>query len=189
MRRILTIFILLSLLFFSFIQRGKDNYIDKYVATIDKSLMAEKLTPKVLTNMSRLGGFVIFYYSGKQLELIKTTYSGEFGYNSFDFYILNDSLVFVKEHGLFIKEPENPEEQDKYDKYVKSHTDKNGKVNWKKYPFEKDDDNIYYINNNTIVDFKLKSFGKSKEAFEDDIARKNKEIIEHYKSHLEELNE
>jgi len=172
---------------FSFSQNNRNKDVDKYVTYIDKNVKAKKFTVKQLNHMSALGGAVTGYYANKKLVFIETTYGGMDGYHSFNFYISSDTLVFVTERNEWTKIPEN---QDEYDRYIKTHTNKNGDVDMTKLPLAADDYNTYYIDNNTIVGFSFKSFGKLKtQIFEDDIANKNKEIVQHYQSHLKELNE
>jgi hypothetical protein len=176
---------LFAIVCFSFIEKQKDNPTDKYVATIDKNLQEKKLAKKKLENMSRLGGSVTGYYLSNKLVLIKTCNQGHIGFHRLDFYIQNDSLVLVKEIAQTVKL--NDKLNDSKIVYGK---DKNGDADLSKYPLTENNKNTYYISDTMIVDFRLKSFGKTpKIIYEDVIAEKNKEIIQHYRAHLKELKE
>ena len=173
--------------FFSFNQMDKSNSIDKYVVYIDKCLNSKKLVKKDLDRMSVPGGAVSGYYLEKKLVLIKTMYGAEFGCTTYQFYLKNDSLVYVNETKEFLKVPEDSLKYEEFELYIKSHTDKKGNTNLSKWPLETNDNNSYYLSNNIIVDFKLKSFNKPKQTFEDKIAEKNKELIYRFTTHITEL--
>lgn len=172
---------------FSFKQMDKSNDIDKYIIYIDKCFNSKKLVKKDLDRMSIPGGAVSGYYLEKKLVLIRTIYGAEFGCTAYKFYLKNDSLVFINESKEFLKVPEDSIKYVEFESYMKSHTDKKGNTNLSKWPLETYDDNSYYLSNNTIVDFKLKSFKKPKKAFEDEIREKNKELIYRFTTHIAEL--
>lgn len=162
----------------------KDKRIDEYVSDISGKVIRRTLAAKKFSQLSKLGGSVVGYYKGDTLQCITSLLSRTNGFHSYWFFILNDSLVFVKETEVLYK---IPNDESKYVQYVKKHTDKNGDIDLTKLPLEKDDYNVYYISDFHIIDFNMRSFGKPTKLFEDVIAAKNKEIIEHYLSHLEEL--
>jgi len=180
--------ILVSVVFFSFKQIELPDPTDKYVSEIDNYLKSKKLSEKFLDHMSMIGGAVSGYYLKGNLVLIKTTYGAEHGYTAYSYYIQNDSLVFVKERKEFLKVPEGEAKFQEFEKYSKQHTDKKGSTDLSKWPHETNDNNVYYISGNHIVDFKLKSFNKVKQAFEDEIEEKNKDLIRRYEIHLSELS-
>lgn len=185
MKHLFTLLALTTLFNVSFAQKREPYPADQYVKTINANFKAGKLVKKQLNYMSPLGGDVEGYYLNQKLVFIKTTYGGECGYHSYDFYIKNDTLVFVKEIAKYCKIIDG----DKYTAYIAAHTDRNGNTDMTKWPLETDDNNRYYIDDNHIIDFILKSFVKPTKAYEDIIAAKSKEIIEHYNSHLQELRQ
>lgn len=180
--------ILASMVFFSFKQIRLPDPTDKYVSVIDNYLKSKKLKEKFLDHMSIPGGAVWGYYLKGELVLIKTSYGAEYGYTDYSYYIKNDSLVFVRERKEFLKIPEDDAKQQEFEKHVKQHTNKDGNVDCSKWPLETDDNNVYYINDSHIVDFKLRSFNKVKNVYEDEVEKKNKDLIRRYKIHVEELS-
>ena len=175
------------MLIFSFKQMDKPNDVDKYVVYINKCFNSKKLVKKDLDRMSIPGGAVSGYYLENKLVLIKTIFGAEFGCTAYKFYLKKDSLVYVNETKEFYKVPEDSLKYEEFERYIKSHTDKKGNTNLSKWPLETFDNNCYYLSNNIIVDFKLKSFNKPIQAFEDKIAEKNKELIYRFTTHIAEL--
>ena len=137
--------------------------------------------------MSIPGGAVTGYYLNKKLVIIKTQYNGEFGYNAYSFYFRNDSLLFVNEIKVHLQIPETDEENEKYEKYLKAHTDKNGNQDLTKWPLATNINNKYYLINDSIVKYALSNFNKTMKPLDNEIAATNKDIIYRYKTHINEL--
>ena len=180
------ILVIVFLFCFSFCKTSETKRIDKYVLSIDKSLKQEKLFSKKYNNVSMTpgNGIVTGYYSKNKLVFINTVYPVEYCYTTLDYYILNDSLVFVKESA----ESYNADSVEKIKNRIKENTgsyDEN--FDFRKVPRETDDLNFYYILNNTIVDYKLMSFKKDRNAKEFEIDDFNKTIVDYFNKHLEEL--
>lgn len=134
--------------------------------------------------MSALGGAVYGYYADKKLVLIKTRFNAEAGYHSIDFYILKDTLVYAFEKERQVKDPDNKED---YEAYIKKYSDKKGNIDFNKIPLSTCNDNVYYLNDIYLFHSQMKSFGKKIRLMEEVVADKNKMLLKHYKSHLEEL--
>lgn len=171
---------------FAFCQSSASDIkkIDDYKLSIDSKLSSKKLTEKFYPNMSALGDAVYGYYSEKKLVLIKTRFNAEAGYQSINFYLYNDTLVYAFEKQRQIKEPDNKAD---YDAYIKKYSDKNGNIDFTKIPLSVCDDNKYYLSDNHIIQSQMKSFDKKTKLMEDVIADKNKMLLKHYTSHLKEL--
>ena len=152
--------------------------IDKYVIDIDKKLNDKKLILKKYPDRSIYGGSVTGHYFNNKLVLITADDNVANSSHHMAFYIMADTLVFVKEIKRQIKESE----------YIKNDTDKTDDADRSKLPLEVDDNNFYYVSDNNITSFQLKSFNKKINATEHIISEKKEMIITHYKSHLEELN-
>lgn len=182
--RLLILFALLSCLAFRPTPDPDIKRIGNYKRTIDSKLSSKKLIEKFYPNMSALGGAVYGYYADKKLVLIKTRFNAEVGYHSIDFYILNDTLVYAFEKERQVKDPDNKED---YEAYIKKYSDKKGNIDFNKVPLSVSNDNEYYLNDNVILQSQMKGFGKTIRLMEDVIEDKNKMLIKHYKSHLEEL--
>lgn len=159
--------------------------IDNYRLSIDSKLSSKKLTEKFFPNMSALGGAVYGYYADKKLVLIKTQFNAEAGYHSINFYILNDTLVYAFEKERQVKDPDNKED---YEAYIKKYSDKKGSIDFNKIPLSTCNDNVYYLNDIYLFHCQMKSFGKKIKLMEDVVADKNKMLLKHYKSHIEELS-
>ena len=160
---------------------------EKYLELINKHVENSSLKQKDLGSMSKLGGTVTGYYLNKKLVLITTSYGGQFGYIDHSFYMENDSLVYVNEKKIILKEPETEKEYEAYEKYVIFNTDKNGKTDLTKWPLTVNISNAYYFGNGQIVKYRLKSFDKTVKPFENEIERAAKDLIYRYHTHCEEL--
>ena len=109
--------------------------IDKYIIDIDKKLKDKKLIAKKYPDRSFYGGSLTGYYLNNKLVLITAGNNVAYSSHQLTFYIMADTLVFVKEIMKQIKEPEN----------IEPHTDKNNNTDLSKLPLEVDDNNFYYI--------------------------------------------
>jgi hypothetical protein len=171
---------------FSFCKTSETKRIDMYVLSIDKSLKQEKLYSKKYDNVSLTpnNGIVTGYYSKNKLVFINTVYPVEYCCTTLDYYVLNDSLVFVKESA----ESYNADSVEKIKERIKEKTGSSDEnFDFRTVPRETNDRNFYYIVNNKIVDYKLMSFNKERDAREFEIDDFNKTIVEYYNKHLEEL--
>ncbi len=177
--------IIWTLFFFTLEKDSGFADVDRYTKKVDKQLKNKKLTKKFYPNMSHLGGAVTGYYLDKKMVLIKTSYGSETGYHDIDFYIRYDSLIFVKEVEMYHKNIETTEE---YNNYLKKHPNETKQIDVSKLPLTTYNINYYYISDTLIIGFELREFNKTKPAFEDEIAQKNKMILEHLRAHLIELN-
>lgn len=172
--------------FFSFAQTDLKST-DNYVNLITTKWKGNSLTKKPLDRMSVLGGSVTGYYLKARLVLIVTHNGGEFGYLDHLFYIQDDSLLYVAETKVILKEPETEKEYSEYEKYLIFNTDKNGKTNLKKWPLTVDIQNTYYFDNNTVIKYELKNFDKPVAPAENEIEASTKDLIFRFASHQEEL--
>ena len=159
---------------------------DRYAQQIDEKRSLKNLTKKSLDYMSMPGGAVTGYYQDDKLVLIQTNYGAEHGYISYTYYLRNDSLLLVKELKVFWKFS-NEEDYERFEDYRKKHTDEKGVTDLSGWPMETDDDNSYYFHDTVIVDFKIRSFKKAKTVTEDEIAGKNKDLMQRLRIHCKEL--
>jgi hypothetical protein len=159
---------------------------DRYAQQIDEKRSLKNLTEKSLDYMSMPGGAVSGYFQADKLVLIQTNYGAEHGYISYTYYLRNDSLLLVKELKVFWKFS-NEEDYERFEDYRKKHTDEKGVTDLSGWPMETDDDNSYYFHDTVIVDFKIRSFKKPKTVTEDEIAGKNKDLMQRLRIHCKEL--
>lgn len=174
----------LAIFSLSFSQNDLRKKIDKYIVDIDKSVKAKKLQTKKLDRMSHVGGAVTGYYKGNKLILIKTSFNAEFGFRAYSYYIQNDSLVCVKEKALFVKEPKDEKELEEYNK---THTDKNGNVDYSKLPIETEDDSVYYFKNNVMIAYNANNYNSPSYNWTESKSLKNDQLLENFKTHVNEL--
>jgi hypothetical protein len=153
----------------------------KYKADIDKKLSTKKLVLEEYPERSLYGGALAGYYFDHKLVLIKTDLNVAFSTTEMSYYVRSDTLLFVSEITIQIKEPDNIEE------YLKEHTDKNNHTDFSRLPLNIDENNIYYFQGGKIIDSQMKSFRKKIKMTEAMLMEKHKVILEFYRSHLEEL--
>lgn len=164
-------------------KKNAEDNVDLYKKSIDRKRKKGVLVEKKYEKMSSLGGAVAGYYEHDKLILIQTCYNGESGNHAFDFYIRNDSLLFVTEIEKKFKEYQSEET---YQNYANHHTDKTGHLDLSKMTAIITMDNYYYMNDTTITESHVKGYRKST-LTEDEVLEKNKIIIDHYRHHLHEL--
>jgi hypothetical protein len=182
--------ILIFFIFFTnhvFAQKINTKETDKYVDLINGFLKTNSLIKKQADSLSVYGGKVSAYYLKTKLVLIKSHHGGEFGYVDYAYYVSNDSLVFVNEKKVSLKEPITEKEYAEYERYVIFHTDKKGNVDYSKWPLGTDINNDYYFKNNSIIQYKLRNFNKTVKAIQNEIEETTKTLINRYTGHLEEL--
>lgn len=167
-------------------KKAKQNPADRYAQQIDAQRENKTLSAKSLDHMSATGGAVTGFYSGGRLALIYTVYSGEHGYRAYHYYLRHDSLLLVREIQAFWK-LSTQEDYERFEVYRGEHTDSSGVTDLSGWPMETDDDNRYYFSDTTIVDVKVRSFKKPRAATEDEIAGKNKELLNRLRIHCGEL--
>ena len=92
-------------------------------------------------------------------------------------------MVFVKEVQLTLKVDNTAQ----YEEYVKKHTNKAGDVDLSEFPLKINDVNTYYFDNDSIIDFTMKSFNISAETTQSELQQINLNIISRFKTHLAEL--
>ncbi len=185
--RVSKLFILLNFLFAFSVAQTNTKASDKYVEQINTYLKDNSLKKKSLDHMSTVGGAVAGYYLNKKLVLITTNYGGAFSDIGFSFYILNDSIVFVNESKVVLKEPITEKEYSEYERYVIFHTDKQGNTDLTKWPLSTDIHNDYYFKNGTIVKYELRNFKKKFNPAGDHIAETTLDLLSRFKTHVEEL--
>ena len=167
--------------------QSNNDRTDKYVTQVNTFLKDNLLTKRVLDQKSSLGGDISGYYFKNKLQLIVSRLSSEFGFIEYSFYLEKDSLLFVNEKKVALKEPASEKEYSEYEKYVLFNTDKNGNTDLKKWPLTTDISNNYYLQNRKIVKYELKNFNKTVKASEGEIEEANKSIVERYLIHQEAL--
>jgi len=186
--RVSFLFIILNFLFSNFFAQTNARATDKYVEQINKYLNNKSLIKKDLDHMSVVGGMVAGYYLNKQLVFIKTNYGGSFSDISYSFYIQNDSIVYVEESKVVLKEPITEKEYAEYERYVIFHTDKHGNTDLTKWPLSTDIHNAYYLKADKIIKYELKSFKKQLKPIENQLEETNADLLSRFKTHVEELS-
>ena len=181
--RLLFIFSFIVSLLFSSKEEIEAN-IDAYKKSVDKKFRTEKLVERKYTEVSRFGFKVKGYYENGKLILIKTRYDGGIGYHTFEYFIRNDSLLFVTEEEKNFKEFHSQEE---FLAYEGKHTDRRGNINLANLTPIDISDNQYYMQDTLMMDAYLKGYRKSKVATQEEIEEKNKIVLDHYRLHLLEL--
>ena len=171
----------------SFAQSPIQRATDKYVESVNKFRNENALVKKQLEHKSLLGPEVAAYYLKKKLMLITTHYGGEFGYIDYSFYVENDSLLFVNEKKIILKEPQTEKEYSAYEKYVIFNTNKQGITDFSKWPLMVDLNNSYYIDNDSIIRYTLKNFSKPVKPIGNEIEESAKDLIYRFKTHLGEV--
>ncbi|WP_317897364.1 hypothetical protein [Aurantibacillus circumpalustris] len=170
-----------------FAQKVNTKETDKYVDLINGFLKTNSLIKKQADSLSIYGGDLKAYYLKTKLVFIKSHHGGEFGYVDYTYYLSNDSLVFVNEKKVSLKEPITEKEYGEYERYVIFHTDKKGNVDYSKWPLGTDINNDYYFKNNSVISFQLRNFNKPVKTSENEIIEAAKTLVSRYKVHLEEL--
>lgn len=178
---------LLSLLFLQGTAQTIDTKsTDKYVKQVNTFLKENVYTKKPLADKSPTGGTVTGYYLKNRLQLITAVKSDDFGFIEHSFYIEKDSLVFIKECTVVLKQPMSGKEFEDYETYVLFNT-QNGTTDFSKWPLLTDIANTYYFQNSRIIKYQLKSFNKNVKPADSEIDESNKELVAHFLTHLEEL--
>jgi hypothetical protein len=185
-------FIRIFILLFSFSgvissQNSATKAIDKHVNQVNDFLKTKSLVKKQADSLSILGGVLTSYALKNKLLLIKSHHGGEFGYVDYSYYLKNDSLVFIDEKKVSLKEPVTEKQYAEYERYVIFHTDKNGVVDYTQWPLGVNIHNTYYFKNNVIFKYELKNFKKIIKPEENEIQEINKNLLNRYETHLLEL--
>ena len=187
--RTVRIFILFTFLCsVSSAQKNGIKTTDEYTNLINKKLENNLLKKKQADTLSAISGTVTGYYLKNNLALITTHHGGAFDYIDYSFYIKNDSLLFVTERKVSLKEPITEKEYAEYERYVIFNTDKQGKTDFTKWPLTVDLNYTYYFQNSVIVKYELTDFNKPVKATENQVSETARNLISLFTTHVKELS-
>lgn len=175
-----TIFILAFLLGFK-AQPDFDSFV-KYKTAIDSKIQKNIFTKKTIEKMTRMRGVLEVRSDASKLVFVSWHDEKEYGSQTYNFYIKNDTLILVTQKLYHAKEPEENEIGVYKKKYFK-----NNKIDFSKAPLIVAFDNVYYFKNNEIIKSYLKNFNKPKQEDPAQIQLANNAILEYYKLIRQEL--
>lgn len=159
---------------------------DKLIKQVNTFLKENALAKKTLDHKSTVGGAVNGYYLKNKLRLITARQQSEFGYIEYLFYVERDSLLFVNERKVMLKEPVNEKEYAEYEKYILFNTE-NGNTDFTKWPLTADISNDYYFLNRKVIKYRHKNFNKAVETNENEVEETARDLISRYMTHFNEL--
>lgn len=79
--------------------------INKKVESIDNKELSYRKVEKDLHGQSAEGGVLIAYYDGTALRKIKTTFYGEIGKSTFDYYLDEERFFYIKKECIHYDRP------------------------------------------------------------------------------------
>ncbi|MBL7974820.1 MAG: hypothetical protein JNJ85_07895 [Candidatus Kapabacteria bacterium] len=157
--------------------------INKYVSSIDVKLRTNQLISKKYPDRAQYGGTLTGYYYRNQLVLVTDSSTVSSDYHILIYYMDSDTLVCVKELWKRINESKLTEDFGKNDSIDIFST------NMKNLPLEINQRNKFYICNNKIIHYIMRSFGKNVMAPDQELNEKYQILVTHFNSHVTELRD